>query len=393
MLEHEQELYLKLARQKEKEILDVYKKVRKQLEFVRKWEKRELEKYKKIVEHMSESIWIWDEEEKTLYANPNFCKLLWYTLNEMIGKESYVFRDEESVKTVMNNNQKREKWHASKYEWVLKAKDGTLIPVLCSWTPVPGWTVGIMTDLREVKTLQKAKDDLKDINKMKDEFISIVWHELRTPLTIIKWYLSMIIEWDMWEVNPTVKEAINQSFESTKSLIWLVNDMLDLSKIESGKMVYVDEKVDILELSSKLYSDLKVIADQKQINFEFHKTWDFSHKILEIDPHKFKQIIINLVNNALKFTNKWWLIQFNIIDQGDMVRFEIQDSGIGMNPEQLEKIFHKFYQVDSALKRNTEWLGLGLSIIDWIIHHYESQIEVESEVWKGTKFYFSMRKA
>jgi len=161
-----------------------------------------------------------------------------------------------------------------------------------------------MTDLREVKTLQKAKEELKDINKMKDEFISIVGHELRTPLTIIKGYLSMIIEGDMGEVNPTVKDAINQSFESTKSLIGLVNDMLDLSKIESGKMVYIDEKVDIVELSSKLYTDLKVIADQKQINFEFHKIGEFQQKTLEIDPHKFKQIIINLVNNALKFTNK-----------------------------------------------------------------------------------------
>lgn len=388
----EQELYLKIAREKEKEILEVYKKVRKQLEFVRIWEKKELEKYKKIVEHMSESIWIWDEKERTTYANPNFCKLLWYSLKEMIGRESYDFRDEESIKTVANNNEKREEWHASKYEWVLKAKDGTLIPVLCSGTPIPWGTVWIMTDLREVKTLQKAKEELKDINKMKDEFISIVWHELRTPLTIIKGYLSMILEWDMGDINNNVKESINQSFESTISLIWIVNDMLDLSKIDSGKMVYIDEKVDICELSNKLYNDLKIIADQKQIYFECNKIWKFENKNIQIDPNKFKQIIINLVNNSLKFTNKWWLVKFNLIDEEKSIRFEIEDSGIGMTEEQLEKIFHKFYQVDSALKRNTEWLWLWLSITDGIIHHYNSQIHVESEVWKWTKFYFSFQK-
>jgi len=339
---------------------------------------------------MSESVWIWDEEEKTIYANPNFCNLLWYTLDEMIWKESYVFRDEDSIKTVISNNEKREAWHASKYEWVLKAKDGTLIPVLCSWTPVPGWTVWIMTDLREVKTLQKAKKELKDINKMKDEFISIVWHELRTPLTIIKGYLSMIIEWDMGEINLNAKNAIIQSLDSTISLIELVNDMLDLSKIESWKMLYMDEKIDIVDLSYKLFSDLKVIADQKGINFEFNKTGVFKNKIIEIDPNKFKQIIINLVNNSFKFTNKWWFIKINLIDEIKSIRIEIQDSWIWMSYEQLDKIFQKFYQIDTALKRNTEWLWLGLSIIDWIINHYNSKIKVNSEIWKWTKFYFSL---
>lgn len=388
----EQKMYLKIAKEKEQEIFEVYKKIRKQLEFVRKWEKIELEKYKKIVEHMSESIWIWDENERTTYANPNFCKLLWYTLKEMIGRESYDFRDEESLKTVVNNNEKREEWHSSKYEWVLKAKDGTLIPVLCSGTPVPWGTVWIMTDLREVKTLQKAKEELKDINKMKDEFISIVWHELRTPLTIIKGYLSMILEGDMGDINSNVKESINQSFESTISLIWIVNDMLDLSKIESGKMVYIDEEIDIVDLTYKLYWDLKIIADEKKIHFEYNIIWDFKNKKVIIDPNKFKQIIINLVNNSLKFTNMGWFIKINLIDEGKSIKFEIEDSGIGMSQEQLEKIFNKFYQIDTALKRNTEGLWLWLSIIDGIIHHYNSQIQVISEVWKWTLFYFSLDK-
>ncbi len=388
----EQEDYLLLARKKEQEVLEVMKKVRRQLDYVRKWDKIELEKYKKIIEYMSESVWIWDEKERTTYANPNFCKLLWYSLDEMIGRESYDFRDEESVKTVADNNERRSEWQASKYEWVLKAKDGTLIPVLCSWTPIPGGTVWIMTDLREVKTLQKAKEELKDINKMKDEFISIVWHELRTPLTIIKGYLSMILEWDMWNINLQVKESINQSFESTISLIGIVNNMLDLSKIDSGKMFYLDEKVDMLELSNKLYNDLKIIADEKHIHFELNKKWIFKNKIIKIDPNKFKQIIINLVNNAFKFTNKWWLVKINLIDEEKSIRFEVEDSWIGINKTQLEKIFHKFYQIDVALKRNTEWLWLGLSIIEWIIHHYNSQIYVESEVGKGTKFYFALNK-
>lgn len=353
----------------------------------------QLEMYQKIVEHMSESIWIGDEYEKTVYANPNFCKLLWYTLEEMIGKESYVFRDEESSKIVFNNNLLRKTGEASKYEGVLKAKDGTLIPVLCSGTPIPWWgTVGIMTDLREVKTLIQAKEELKALNTMKDEFISIVWHELRTPLTIIKGYLSMILEWDMGNVDETLKYPIMQSLQSTNSLIGIVNDMLDLSKMESGKMVFNDELVDILDLCTHLYNDLQIIAHQEGIHFEFIQKWDFSHPMILIDPNKLKQVIINIINNAFKFTHKWGKVSFLLIEKPESFWISIEDTGIGMTQENLEKIFHKFHQIDSSLRRSNEWLGLGLSISQWIIHHYHSEIQVESFEWEGTKFYFELKK-
>jgi PAS domain S-box-containing protein len=353
----------------------------------------QLEMYQKIVEHMSESIWIGDEKERTVYANPNFCKLLWYTLEEMIGKESYVFRDEESSKIVFSNNTLRKSGEASKYEGVLKAKDGTLIPVLCSGTPIPwGGTVWIMTDLREVKTLMQAKEELKALNTMKDEFISIVWHELRTPLTIIKGYLSMILEWDMGEIDENLHYPIMQSLQSTASLIWIVNDMLDLSKMESGKMLFNDEKINLLEHCINLYNDLKIIADQKEIHFEFIQKWDFKDLMITIDPNKLKQVIINIINNAFKFTHKWGTVRFELIEKAKSFCIAIQDTWIGMSQENLEKIFHKFHQIDSSLRRSNEWLGLGLSISQWIIHHYDSEIQVESEEWKGTKFYFELKK-
>ncbi len=384
---------LNLIKLKEKEMIESFRKIRKKLDFVRKWERLELEKYKKIIEHMSESVWIWDENEKTVYANPNFCKLLGYELEEIIWIYSYYFRTQDSVKTVMNNNVKRTKWEASKYEWVLKRKDGTLIPVLCSWTPIPWWgTVWIMTDLRQLKTLESAKEELKNINKVKDEFISIVWHELRTPLTIIKWYLWMVFDGDFWDINPLLSQALRQTLDSTESLIWIVNDMLDLSKIESWKMVYIDEEVDIVDSTYNIYSWLKLIADQKWINLEFIKKWDLSNSKIFIDPNKYKQVIINIVNNALKFTNKWGFIKIILTDLQYDIKIEIQDSWIWMSKEQLEKIFHKFYQVDWALKRNTEWLWLWLSIIQWIIHNYNSEIFVESEEKIWTKFHFSLPK-
>lgn len=384
---------LDLIKKNELEQLEVFKKIRSRLDFVKKWHSQELEMYEKIVEHMSESIWIWDKDERTVYANPNFCKLLWYTLSEMIWRESYDFRDEESSKTVANNNEIRKEWEASKYEWVLKAKDGTLIPVLCSGTPIPGgWTVWIMTDLREMKSLMKVEEDLKQLNKVKDEFMSIVGHELRTPLTIIKWYLNMVLDWDMWEVNEPIKKALTASYESSLSMILLINDMLDLSKIEAGNMQYYDEMVDIIDLSQKLYSDLDIIARDKWINLELIHKWDFTKKEIKIDPNKLKQILINLINNALKFTNSGGNVKLTINDLWKNILFEVEDTWIGISKEKIDKIFDKFFQVDSYKHRTVEWLGLGLAISQHIIKHYRSKILVESNEWVGTKFFFELSK-
>lgn len=352
-----------------------------------------LEMYKRIVEHMAESVWIWDEEERTVYANPNFCKLVWYDLEEMIWRESYDFRDEESTKTVKNNNDIRKQWESSKYEWFLKSKSWEVIPVFCSWTPIPGWwTVWIMTDLREVKSLKKVEEDLKNLNSVKDEFISIVWHELRTPLTIIKWYLSMMLEGDTWDFSPLAKKAIWHSLESTNWLIILVNDMLDLSKMSSWNMVYNDEKTDIIDLSLKLHHDLDIIAKQKWIEFSFLIEWKFEDKYIIIDPNKLKQVIINLVNNAFKFTKKWGFVNLKLIDLWDSLIIEVEDNWIWMCKDKLDKIFDKFYQIDSYIQRSTDWLWLWLAISQWIINNYDSKINVESQEWVGTKFFFELKK-
>lgn len=384
---------LEIIKKNELNWLEVFKKIRAKLDFAKKWHSQKLEMYEKIVEHMSESIWIWDKDERTVYANPNFCKLLWYSLEEMIWRESYDFRDEESSKTVANNNEIRQEWEASKYEWVLKAKDWTLIPVLCSWTPIPGgWTVWIMTDLREMKSLKKVEEDLKQLNKVKDEFISIVGHELRTPLTIIKWYIWMVLDGDMWEVNEQVKYALTQSHESSLSLIALINDMLDLSKMEAWNMSYYDDTIDILKSWEKLYNDLNIIAKEKWLNLEFVTEGEFTKNTMFIDINKLKQVIINLINNALKFTKKWWTVRFKIIDKWTKVLFEVEDTWIWISKEKLDKIFDKFFQVDSYMQRTVEWLWLWLAISQWIINHYQSSINVESTEWVWTKFFFEIKK-
>jgi signal transduction histidine kinase len=157
-------------------------------------------------------------------------------------------------------------------------------------------------------------------------------------------------------------------------------------------MQFYDEKIDVVDLSKKLYHDLDIIARDKWINLEFIQNWAFSKKEINIDPNKLKQILINLINNALKFTNSGWSVKIIINDLWKSVLFEVEDTWIWISQEKIDKIFDKFYQVDSYKHRTVEWLGLWLAISQHIIKYYKSKIEVKSIPWVGTKFYFELKK-
>ncbi len=351
-----------------------------------------LKMYEQIVEHMTESVWIGDEEEKTVYANPEFCKILWYTLEEMLWRESYDFWDEESIETVKKNNKIRKKWKSSKYEWVLKAKDGKLIPVLLSGASIPGGgTVWIMTDLSEIKTLQEAKDELKHLNEQKDAFLSLVGHELRTPLTAIKWYLSMMLDWDYWEINWSWKIAIEQSFRSSERIVQLVNDMLNLSRIESGRMVYNMNNVEILSILQDTYNIMKIIFEKKNIKFEYIENNNLDNIKVYVDQDKLKQVIINLLNNAVKFTPEEGTVKLIASIKDKKVLIEVIDTGIWIPKDKIKKVFDKFYQVDSYIQRKVDWLGLGLSLSQKFIKQFNSSLKLQSEEWKWSNFYFSLK--
>lgn len=353
--------------------------------------KENFEMYKRILDSMWEAVWIWDDEEKTVRANPKFLEIVEYDLDEIKWWLSYKFRDEESSKTVASNNEVRKEGDTSKYEWVLRSKNWNLIPVLCSWTPIPWWgTCWIHTDLREVKSLKEVEENLKQINSTKDEFISVVWHELRTPLTAIRWYVSMMLDWDMWVISDMQKWALDHTYNSTVRLIDLVNDMLSVSKIESWRMEYYMAEIEVYPLLESIHKDIKSEASRKWIKLLFdivenNLTWIK----INVDENKFKQAMLNILTNALKFTPSWWTITVSSKIDWDKVYFWIRDTWEGIPEDKIKSLFWKFTQVESALQRqNTAGLWLWLSLVKNFIEKFWSEVKVKSKVWEGSLFYF-----
>lgn len=351
-----------------------------------------LEIYKQIVEHMTESLWIWDNKNNTIYINSVFCKITWYSWEDIIWKNYSVFMDENSIKNLDKIQKNKKNKKTIKYETKLKTNKWKLIPVLCSWISTQNWwTVLTISDLSEVESLKQAELNLKNLNKTKDEFISIVWHELRTPLTSIRWYLSMILDWDMWEINSEVKKSLNHTYDSSIRLINLVNDVLSIWKIEAWIMEYYMKDVKITDLIESIYRDIDLEMKHKKINFSIKIDKKLNNSFLFTDIDKLKQVFLNLLTNALKFTQENWSITLKATKVKNNVKFEVIDNWIWIPEDKLGILFTKFSQVESSMQRqNDTWLWLWLAICKNFINQFGSEIKVDSKVWKWSNFYFEL---
>ncbi len=234
--------------------------------------------------------------------------------------------------------------------------------------------------------LEKTNAQLLELDRMKSDFVSNVVHELRTPLTIIKGNLDNINEGLAGEVQPQQKEILENIFRIINRLSRLVNDLLDLSKIESGKMELNKEELDIVALAAEVVKTFETLAGTKKIGL----VKDFPDKkvIVNADRDKLTQVFINLIGNAVKFTDKG-SVTVKIIDMQGEAGVEIQDTGAGIPHDQLDKIFDKFVRVVAEKKEGT---GLGLPIAKDIIVLHKGRIRAESDSAKGSRFIFVIPK-
>ena len=234
--------------------------------------------------------------------------------------------------------------------------------------------------------LEKINLKLKELDRMKSDFVANVVHELRTPLTIIKGNIDTIEKGYAGKVLPKQKEILGDVFRVSNRLARLVNDLLDLSKIESGKMKLDIEDVDIIEVAKEVTEGFERLAVDKKVGLK--KDLPSRAVIIKADRDKLTQVFVNLMGNALKFTDKGD-VAVKIIELQDEVQVEVQDTGPGMTKEEVEKIFDKFVRVVAEKKEGT---GLGLPIAKDIIGLHKGRIRVESEPGKGSTFIFNLPK-
>lgn len=243
------------------------------------------------------------------------------------------------------------------------------------------------------KELREKNDELKkllekerDLEKMKDEFLSIASHELRTPMTIIKGYNSLLLKWTFWELNDKQKEYIEKIQVNTNHLLNMVNDMLDTSKLEAGKMDIFYEKVFINDVILETISEFNNLFKGKNISVSAK----LDKLEVETDKNRIKQVLINLMSNAYKFSNEWGNIEVELCSDNNNFRICVKDNGIWIKQENISKLFKKFSQIESHLNKTEKGTWLWLSICKNIIDLMNWNIWVESEYEKWSNFWFSL---
>lgn len=257
-------------------------------------------------------------------------------------------------------------------------------------------TIGIAVDNALLyKKIQDANIQLKELDKLKDEFVSLASHELRTPMTIIKSYVWMLLEKKAGEINDKQKEYLEKTYHSTNRLIDLVNDMLNISRIESGRMTVEAKEVDIIQLISETMNEVKARAQELGINLTLKNETD--QIIAVCDPGKIKQVLVNLIGNSLKFTPQGGSISLKVLDNSPvgMVSIAVSDTGKGINAEDIKKLFKKFNMVGSShlIKNKDQGTGLGLYLSKAIVELHGGEIKAVSEVeGKGSEFSFTLPK-
>jgi signal transduction histidine kinase len=244
---------------------------------------------------------------------------------------------------------------------------------------------------RYTKSLEKlnqqiaiSNEKLKDLDKLKTEFLSLASHQLRSPLTAIKGYTSMLLEGSFGEVTEVQKETIDKVFQSSKHLAKVVEDLLNVTKIEQGGMVYQMAPFDMEKTVKEIVDDLKITAEKKGLVMEF-STDNKAPYTANGDMEKLRQVFLNLIDNSIKYTAVG-SISVMVGKVSDKIRFSVTDTGMGMTEETKKSLFQKFARGEGG-KVNASGSGLGLYLAKEIVGAHKGKVWVESPgVGKGSTF-------
>jgi signal transduction histidine kinase len=225
---------------------------------------------------------------------------------------------------------------------------------------------------------------LQDASRLKSEFLATMSHELRTPLNGIIGFSEFLIDEKAGTLNARQKEYLTDVLTSGRHLLRLINDVLDLSKIEAGKMDIVPERFELLPAVDEVFAVVSPIAQAKEIVLIRHVSEEVAQ--VTLDRHRFAQVLYNLLSNAIKFTDTGGEVRLNLDREGDTLRLQVRDTGIGISAADLPKLFLEFQQLDSGTGRRHDGTGLGLVLTKRLAELQRGSVWAESEVGKGSVF-------
>jgi PAS domain S-box-containing protein len=342
------------------------------------------ERLRSIMDNSPLIIALKDAEGRYVTANKFSIEIFGLTEDEIIGKTAYDLFPKELADDIREEERKVfETRSAIEVETIMPTPNG-LRPFLTVKFPVLGASgnpigIGLIsTDITERKKL----------DRMKDEFVSMVSHELRTPLTSIKGSLGLVVGGALGALPNKAKEMVDIAHRNAERLINLVNDILDIEKLESGRIEFQIQSLDLSDLVREAVETNKGFAEEHGVKFVFA---DFAPKVVvRGDSNRLTQVVANLLSNGAKFSPENGEVEISVVSQYGVATVSVSDHGPGIPEDFREKIFERFSQADASNTRKKGGTGLGLSITKSIIESHGGAIGFDSEVGVGSTFFFTL---
>ncbi len=356
------------------------------------------EENRAILETVASGIITIDSRGTVQDFNPAAERIFGYSSDEIAGcnvnilmPEPHRSKHDKYVQTYMGTEIKKMMSH--EHEILGKHKNGSTFPLDLAVNEMcignKQMFVGVLTDITARKEAEEsliaAKEAAEEANRIKSEFISIISHELRTPLTVILGNAPLLTDPDDMPDPEEIAEIAQDMEEDGQHLLTLINGLLDISKIEAGNMQLNIEILSAKLLVEEAVETIKPLAEKKSVTIEIQA----KDMTIHADPIRMKQILLNLLGNAVKFTDEG-SITVRMFEDDNVALFEIQDTGCGMEKDDLPFIFDVFRQVDSSSTRKASGTGLGLPITKRLIKMHEGEIFVKSKLNKGSSFIFTI---
>lgn len=342
----------------------------------------DLEKFRLAVENTSDQIVISDPEGIVLFANKAMKNITGYEVEDALGTKAGKLWGGLMEKSFYEKMWKTIKEDKKTFNGELtnKKKDGEHYVAAVSISPV----LGEKGEVRFFVSVERDITKAKEVDRMKTEFISLASHQLRTPLSAMKWFLEMLLAGDMGNLSKDQMTAVSNVNESNERMIELVNSLLNISRIESGRIIIEPELTDIKDLIDTISVELKKKFDDRKQSFVVDiNTQDPK---LVIDKKLIRNALMNLLTNANKYTPDGGKIEVRVSDKGKNVLIEVEDNGYGIPEKDKDKVFKKFYRGGNIVKQVTDGNGLGLYLVKSVIDSSGGEISFESKEGKGTKF-------
>jgi len=343
----------------------------------------EKKKTNAVFNNFPDGLLMLDEQKKLELINPRAEELLDLKQTDIIGlslKELSNFNQAKAlVKILRTKKQKKEE--NLKEEMNLDNK-GIILEIT---------TQPIKTGSKIDSTLVILHDITREkfIDTLKSQFVSVAAHQLRTPLSIIKWSLSMLLGGEMGDIPQKHKDVLVKANQTNERMIRLINDLLNVARIEEGRFIYKPTTVEFTEIVEAIIDSVMPLIEEKKIKLtaDLNKGTD---KVVKVDIEKIRLAAKNLVDNAIRYTPEDGTITITLVKEDGKVLFSIKDSGIGIPKDQQDRVFTKFFRASNAVRKETEGTGLGLFITKNIIESHDGTIWFKSQENKGTTFFFNL---